>query len=114
LATTTAGAEHSGIERDALDMNAAQRTTGCADAGRALSATDHGASGRHPFGARAEGDNGRDEETLMAPLLRRLPGRRRMQSVRVTVAWQQGRIRRIKLEYVRPHLLQRLINAARR
>jgi len=37
-----------------------------------------------------------------------------MQSVRVTVAWQQGRIRRIKLEYVRPHLIQRLINAARR
>jgi len=37
-----------------------------------------------------------------------------MQSVRVTVAWQQGRIRRIQLDYVRPHLIQRLLNAAGR
>ena len=54
-----------------------------------------------------------DAETLMARFLRRLPGPHAVQSVRVTVAWQRGRIRRIKLEYVRPHLIQRLINAVR-
>jgi hypothetical protein len=35
------------------------------------------------------------------------------QSLRVTVAWRKGRIRRIKFEYARPHLLRRLIEAVK-
>ena len=35
------------------------------------------------------------------------------QSLRVTVAWRRGRIQRIKLEYARPHLLRRLIEAVK-
>lgn len=33
------------------------------------------------------------------------------QSVRITVGWGKGRVRRIKVEYARPHLLRRLIEA---
>jgi hypothetical protein len=35
------------------------------------------------------------------------------QSLRVTVAWRNGRVRRIRLEYARPHLLRRLIEAVK-
>ena len=49
----------------------------------------------------------------MARFLRRPPGAHAVHSARVTVVWQRGRIRRIKLEYVRPHLIRRLINAVR-
>jgi hypothetical protein len=34
------------------------------------------------------------------------------QSVRITVAWRKQRVRRVKLEYARPHLVRRLIEAA--
>ncbi len=33
------------------------------------------------------------------------------QSVRITVGWGKGRVRRIKIDYARPHLLRRLIEA---
>ena len=36
------------------------------------------------------------------------------QSVRLIVDWRRGRIRRVRLEYARPHLLRRLLEAARR
>ena len=36
------------------------------------------------------------------------------QSIRLVVDWRGGRIRRVTLEYVRPHLLRRLLEAARR
>ena len=36
------------------------------------------------------------------------------QSVRLVVDWRGARIRRVRLEYVRPHLLRRLLGAARR
>jgi hypothetical protein len=36
------------------------------------------------------------------------------QSIRVVVGWRGGRIRRVRLECVRPHLLRRLLEAARR
>lgn len=36
------------------------------------------------------------------------------QSIRLVVEWSRGRIRRVALEYVRPHLLRRLLQAARR
>ena len=36
------------------------------------------------------------------------------QSIRLAVDWRGGRIRRVTLEYVRPHLLRRLLQAARR
>ena len=36
------------------------------------------------------------------------------QSVRLVVDWRGGRIRRVALEYVRPHLLRRLLHAAKR
>ena len=35
------------------------------------------------------------------------------ESLRVTVAWRKGRIQRIKLEYARPRLLRRLIEAGK-
>jgi len=35
-------------------------------------------------------------------------------SVRLVVDWSGGRIRRVTLEYVRPHLLRRLLQAAKR
>jgi len=50
---------------------------------------------------------------LMRRLLRRRRDARAVQSARVTVAWQEGRVRRIQLEFVRPHLIQRLINTVR-
>jgi hypothetical protein len=34
-------------------------------------------------------------------------------SMRVTVTWRKRRVRRFKFEYVRPHLLRRLINTLR-
>lgn len=36
------------------------------------------------------------------------------QSVRLVVDWRGARVRRVRLEYVRPHLLRRLLEAARR
>ena len=36
------------------------------------------------------------------------------QSIRLAVDWRRGRIRRVTLEYVRPHLFRRLLEAARR
>jgi hypothetical protein len=36
------------------------------------------------------------------------------QSMRVTVDWRKGRIQRVRLEYGRPHLPRRLIDAMRR
>ena len=36
------------------------------------------------------------------------------QSIRLVVDWRRGRIRRVTLEYVRPHLLRRVLEAARR
>ena len=33
------------------------------------------------------------------------------QSVRITVGWGKGRVRRIRVEYARPHVLRRLIEA---
>lgn len=36
------------------------------------------------------------------------------QSIRLVVDWRGGRIWRVTLEYVRPHLLRRLLEAARR
>jgi hypothetical protein len=35
------------------------------------------------------------------------------QSLRVTVTWRKRRVRAVKFEYARPHLLRRLINAMR-
>jgi hypothetical protein len=35
-------------------------------------------------------------------------------SVRLVVDWRSGRIRRVRLEYARPHLLRRFLDAARR
>ena len=37
-----------------------------------------------------------------------------VQSLRVTVDWRKGGIRRVKLEYARPHLLRRSLDALRR
>ena len=33
------------------------------------------------------------------------------QSLRVTVTWRKRRVRRVRFEYARPHLLRRLIEA---
>lgn len=35
-------------------------------------------------------------------------------SIRLVVDWRRGGIRRVTLEYVQPHLLRRLLEAARR
>jgi len=35
-------------------------------------------------------------------------------SVRVTVTWRKARIQSVRLEYVRPHLLTRMLGAAKR
>jgi hypothetical protein len=37
-----------------------------------------------------------------------------VQSVRVTVDWRRGRIQRVRLEYARPHLVRRILNALSR
>lgn len=47
----------------------------------------------------------------MPRLLTRLVPLHRSQSVRVTVTWSKRRIRVVKFEYARPHLLRRLISA---
>ena len=36
-----------------------------------------------------------------------------IQSVRVTVAWRKRRIRRIRVEYVKPRLIRRLIESVK-
>jgi hypothetical protein len=51
--------------------------------------------------------------TVRRRFLRRLPGPHAVRSARVAVTWQRGRIRRIRIEYVRPHLIRRLINFLR-
>lgn len=38
---------------------------------------------------------------------------RALRSVRVSVAWQGGRIRSVRLEYGRPHLVRRILSALR-
>ena len=50
---------------------------------------------------------------MVRSLMRRLTPLYGSQSLRVTVAWRKGRIRRLKVEYARPHLLRRLIEALR-
>ncbi len=35
-------------------------------------------------------------------------------TVRVTVTWRRGRIRRFRIEYVRPNLLRRLLDSLKR
>jgi hypothetical protein len=49
----------------------------------------------------------------MIRFVKRRARRRSIRTTRVTVAWQRGRVRRIKLEYVRPHLIRRVYNAVR-
>ena len=34
-----------------------------------------------------------------------------LESIRITVAWRKGRIRRIRVEYARPRLIRRLIES---
>ena len=36
------------------------------------------------------------------------------QSLRVTVTWSKRRVRAVKFEYARPHVLRRLIDAMKR
>jgi len=36
------------------------------------------------------------------------------QSLQVTVTWRKARIRRVRFEYAKPHLIRRLLEAARR
>jgi hypothetical protein len=63
--------------------------------------------------SRPRGTTIRASAMRMARLLRRLPGPHAVRSARVTVSWERGRVRRIRVEYVRPHLIRRLINAVR-
>jgi hypothetical protein len=70
-----------------------------------------GPGGRTSAARRAR--TGQNAEILMARFPKHLPGLHAMRHVRVTVAWQRGRVRRIRLEYERPHLVRRLINAVR-
>src|SRR4051794_6821413 len=41
------------------------------------------------------------------------PGRNPERSARVTVAWHRGRVRSVRLEYARPHLVWCLISRVR-
>jgi hypothetical protein len=47
----------------------------------------------------------------MPRFVTRLVPLRGTQSLRVTVTWRRRRVRSVKFEYARPHLLRRLINA---
>jgi hypothetical protein len=47
----------------------------------------------------------------MPRLLTRLVPLQGTQSLRVTVTWRKRRVRAVRFEYSRPHLLRRLINA---
>jgi len=49
----------------------------------------------------------------MTRFLARLAPLHSTQSLRVTITWQKARIRRVRFDYTKPHLLRRLLAAIR-
>ncbi len=50
----------------------------------------------------------------MRRLVRRFAPFRGTESLRLTVSWRGTRVRRVKLEYLKPHMLRRVVEAVRR